>query len=184
MAGIGLSMKTRRDMSGRIIFFTSQKGGAAPNSNPEISRYVFDAAPPFSIKFRFLLFCRLLKFLRPKEMPEPLPHALFPEAASTDSGLSDTAPDSQRQFALQKHFVERKISSVITACLCKLFVQGFLLHGFPWRKFQGHTAKAHARKEYHSLISSRHSPELSIGLSPEASTSPICIIHTVLCSFV
>ena len=81
MAGIGLSMKTRRDMSGRIIFFTSQKGGAAPNSNPEISRYVFDAAPPFIIKFRFLLFCRLLKFLRPKEMPEPLPHALFPEAA-------------------------------------------------------------------------------------------------------
>ena len=38
----------------------------------------------------------------------------------TKSGLTDTATDCERKFVIQKHFVERKFSAVITVCGIKL----------------------------------------------------------------
>ena len=52
----------------------------------------------------------------------------FTQEEHTDSGLSDTATDGVRKFFVQDGFLERKLSSVIAACLGKLAVKCVLVN--------------------------------------------------------
>ncbi len=52
----------------------------------------------------------------------------FPQEKHTDTGLTDTAADGQRQFIMQDRFLERKLCPFGTARFFELAAQGILIH--------------------------------------------------------